>query len=334
MKLCLIGCGEHAESSHGPAQAKYAAAHPELLLAACCDLDRARVENHRARFGFARAYTDAFAMLDAEKPDAVVLVVPDHATVTVGETVLERGLPLLLEKPPGRTAAEVDRLIAAAERGGRGGAPVPHQVAFNRRYVPLLKELHGRLHSRASPTPLQHVHYEMTRVNRRDPDFSVTAVHGIDAVRYLAGSDYAHVRFRYQELPGLGEGVANIFMDAVMACGATAHLAFCPVAGAGVERATVQAQGETFFLHVPMWAAFDSPGRLQHLRDGRLVAEITGGALSGGQEAFELGGFYAEYEGFLGALVAGVTPSPSLREARQSVVIAEHIRLRCPEFKP
>ena len=44
----------------------------------------------------------------------------------------------------------------------------------------------------------------MTRVDRRDPDFSVTAIHGIDAVRFLARSDYAHVRFRYQEHPTSG----------------------------------------------------------------------------------------------------------------------------------
>src|SRR5262249_38673574 len=159
-------------------------------------------------------------------------------------------LPLLVEKPPGRTGEEVDRLIAAAERG-RPGRPVPHQVALNRRYVPLVAELRRRL--LAGSARVQHVHYEMTRVDRRDPDFSITAIHGIDAVRYLAGSDYAHVRFRYHEMPEFGEGVANIFMDAVLTTGTTAHLAFCPVAGVSVERAVVHVSRETFFLHVPMW---------------------------------------------------------------------------------
>src|SRR5262249_59906069 len=130
----------------------------------------------------------------------------------------------------------------------------------------LAAELRRRLDVRgASAPPVQRVHYEMTRADRRDRDFSVTAIHGIDTVRYLAGSDYAHVRFRYQELPELGEGVANVFMDAVMASRTTAQLAFCPVAGAAVERATVHARGEAFFVQGPMWAAFDSPRRLQHL---------------------------------------------------------------------
>src|SRR6267142_2030481 len=169
LRLCMIGCGEHAESSHGPAQSRYAAKHVGTDLAACCDLDAARAERHRQRFGFARAYTDVSAMLDAEKPDAAVLAVPVHLSASVAAPLLERGVPLLLEKPPGRTAAEVDGLIAAAERSGR---PVPHQVAFNRRFVPIVAEARRRLASIGPPPEIQHVHYEMTRVDRRDPDFS------------------------------------------------------------------------------------------------------------------------------------------------------------------
>ena len=326
MKLCHIGCGEHARVAHGPAQARYASTHPEIELAACCDLDPDRASSYARDFGFARHHTDALAMLETERPDAVVLVVPDTLTCDLGCRVLERGLPLLLEKPPGRTLAEVDRLIAAAE--SRRPA-VPHQVAFNRRFVPLMAELRRQL---ATAPPIQHVHYDMTRVDRRDPDFSTTAIHGIDAVRFLAGSDFAHVRFRYAEMSHLGPGVANIFMDGIMASGASAHLAFCPVAGVVVERATVHAHDHSFFLKVPMWGAFDSPGRLQHLVRGTLAGDVTGDAL-GGTAIYEGGGFYGEYEAFLGALAERRPPAPGLRESRQSVDVAEHIRRRESEYR-
>jgi predicted dehydrogenase len=263
-------------------------------------------------------------MLDAERPDAVVVVVPVDRAVEVGSLVLERGIPLLLEKPPGATVAEVDRLIAAAE-GGR----VPHQVAFNRRFAPLVRELRRRIEEAG---PLQHLHYEMTRVERRDPDFSTTAIHGLDAVRYLAGGDYAEARFRYRELPELGTGVADIFVDAVMTSGATAHLAFCPVAGVLVERATAHAHGHTLFLHVPMWSGVDSPGRLWHFTAGKLAADLGGDRVGDGTALFELGGFYRETVAFLDAVAAGRAPSPSLRESRQSVEIAERIRARAAEF--
>ena len=327
VKLCLIGCGEHARVAHGPAQARCAAERSSLELAGCCDLDGDKAESHRREFGFAKAYTDAFAMLDAERPDAVVLVVPIEETCALASRVLERSVALLVEKPPGKSVQEVDALVAASERRG---AVVPHLVAFNRRFAPLVRELRRRLDAVPS---LQHVHYEMTRTGRRDPDFSVTAIHGIDAVRFIAGSDYAHARFRYAPLPGLGDGVANIFMDATMTSGATAHLAFCPVAGVVVERASVHALDETFYLNIPMWAAFDSPGRLQHLVRGTLSEEVSGASLPDGTSLFEAGGFHAEYVAFLDALDAGRSPSPGLRESRQSVAIAERIRHREGEYR-
>ena len=330
MKLCAIGCGEHAASSHGPALARYAAAHPGLELAACCDVDAERAERHRARFGFARAYTDAMAMIAAERPDAAVLVVPADVTCAIGVQILERGVPLLIEKPPGRTLDEVDRLAAAADRAR--AVPIPHQVAFNRRFVPLMREARRMLAALGAEAPIQHVHYEMTRVDRRDPDFSATAIHGFDAVRYLAASDYASARFRYREMPELGPGVANILVDAVLASGATAHLAFCPVAGVVVERATAHAGRHTFHLRVPMWGAMDSPGRLEHFEGGARKDDLAGAAAGEAPPAWELGGFYGEYEAFLGDLQAGRTPAPSLRDARQSVAIAACVGRRESEY--
>jgi predicted dehydrogenase len=328
MKVCQIGCGEHARVAHGPSQRRCAIERSDLVLAACCDLDPDRADSFRRDFGYARAFTDPAAMLDTERPDAVVVVVPVARTVEVGSLVLARGIPLLLEKPPGETVAEVDRLIAAAEKGG---PTVPHQVAFNRRFAPLVRELRRRIEEAG---PLQHAHYEMTRVERRDPDFSTTAIHGLDAVRYLAGADFAEARFRYRDLPELGPGVADIFVDAVMTSGATAHLAFCPVAGVLVERAAAHAHGHTLFLHVPMWGGVDSPGRLWHFEGGKLRADLGGDLVGDGTALFELGGFYGETAAFLDAVAEGGEPSPSLRESRQSVEIAQQIRERRSEYRP
>jgi hypothetical protein len=118
-----------------------------------------------------------------------------------------------------------------------------------------------------------------------------------------------------------------------MASGATAHLAFGPVAGVLVERATAHAHGHSLFLHVPMWSGVDSPGRLWHFAGGTLAADLTGDRVGDGTALFELGGFYRETVAFLDALAAGRVPSPSLRESRQSVEIAERIRHRAVEYR-
>jgi predicted dehydrogenase len=326
MKVCLVGCGEHATSSHGPSLSAYRAAHPGLSLAGCCDVDPERARAFAVRFGFGRAYHEAGAMLDAEKPDAVLLVVPDTRTAELGCLVLSRGVPLLLEKPPGRTVEDVDGMLAAAHRAD--GSRVPHQVAFNRRHAPLVRALHERIDALGGPAAVQHVRYEMVRVDRRDPDFSTTAIHGLDAVRYLAGAGYARARVSYQDLPALGPGVANIFVEATLASGATAHLSFCPVAGVVVERACVHALDHTLFLEVPMWAGFDAPGRLQHLDRGVLVEEVRGEAA----EPFVQGGFATEVAAFLDGVREGRPLAPDLAESRQSLELAEVLRARREEF--
>ena len=128
--------------------------------------------------------------------------------------------------------------------------------------------------------------------------------------------------------------MANILVDAVMDSGATAHLAFCPVAGVLVERASAHAHGYTLFLHVPMWSGVDSPGRLWHFVRGELVADLGGDQIGDGTALFELGGFYRETVAFLDAVAAGRAPSPSLRESRQSVEIAECLRARREVYRP
>jgi predicted dehydrogenase len=327
-KIATIGCGGMATAAHGPSYAKYAATHPDTELAACCDLDADRAARFRDRFGFQRSYTDLGVMLDTERPDAVCLVAPVEATCTLTCDILARGYPLLMEKPPGRTLEEIDRMIAAADASG-----MVTQVAFNRRYTPLLRELKRLLTEQFQPSDLQHIRYDFTRVGRRDEDFSTTAIHGIDAARFLAGSDYATIQFHYREYPQFGPGVANIFMDCVFASGATAHLGFCPMTGAVVERATIHAWDHTFYLDLPLSNSLDLPGRLQHIEKDKRQQDVTGEEISDGSEMFELNGFYAENAAFFDAIRSGVTPEGDLRSARQSVEVAQCVRERRSMFK-
>lgn len=218
-------------------------------------------------------------------------------------------------------------MIAAADSSG-----APTQVAVNRRYAPLVRKLKRMLIEDLPPEQIQHVQYDFVRINRTDADFSTTAIHGIDTVRFLAGSDYAHIRFHYQEFPALGATTANILMDCTMTSGATAHLSFCPVAGVVIERATVHAHDHTFFLHVPVWDALDTPGHLQHLNKGVLALDVDGTQISDGPEGFQLMGFYGENASFFEDIRNGRRPVGDLRAIRQSVEVAQCTRERRREY--
>jgi myo-inositol 2-dehydrogenase / D-chiro-inositol 1-dehydrogenase len=326
-KICTIGCGKIAVGYHGPAYRRYIDQNLDVVLAACCDIEFTRAVEFRNRFGFCQAYQDYLVMLDNEKPDAVCLLVPPERTSEMASRILAKGYPLLTEKPPGRTVEEVDRVIAAARQ-----KDVPNQVAFNRRYTPLLQSLRSHLRKNFRPEEIHHIRYDFTRIGRLDADFSTTAIHGIDAARYLVGSDYQSIRFHYQEFPHLGPSVANILMDCTFVSGATGQLNFHPVSGLVMERATIHVQDQTFLLNLPIWNAFDAPGRLQHINKGQVIFDATGQDVSQSEDEIVLNGFYAENASFFDDLRASRHPEGSLATGRQPVEIANLIRERKPEY--
>jgi myo-inositol 2-dehydrogenase / D-chiro-inositol 1-dehydrogenase len=327
LKIIVIGCGWISQDRHGPAYAHYASQHPEVELAACCDVDPLRAEAFRARFGFQRVYNDYQQLLEAERPRngdqvAVCLNVPEPLICEIGCTVMQRGFALLSEKPPGLSVVEIDRLILTARETG-----ALHQVNFNRRFTPLLGELKRRLDGKS----IRHIDLHFFRVGRIQGDFSPTAIHAIDTLRYLAGSDFAAVHCHYQELPEYGPlGVANTFLDCTFHSGATASLSLCPVSGLNVERSFVHTGNSTYYLSMNLGP--DAPGRLQQYEDGHLALDLDGSMLTGSSEDFILSGFCAEDAAFFDDVQAGRRPVHNFASCRQSVEVMQALRERTGEL--
>jgi myo-inositol 2-dehydrogenase/D-chiro-inositol 1-dehydrogenase len=316
--ICTVGCGRMASGMHGPSLAMYRKSHPDVRLAACCDVDGEKARRLKDAFGYAASYTDLDAMLDTERPDAVNLVVQPAATAAAAMRIIDKGYPLIMEKPPGLTAEETRGIIAAARRSG-----VATRVAFNRRYMPVSVRLVELL--RQEPRfAVEHIHYDFYRVGRTDADFSTSAIHAVDMVRFLAGDDYASVSFTYRSRPR--PAVGDIFLDCRFRSGCTAQLAFCPEAGIEMERLVLNARDVTFFVDLPGWEPIDPPGAIVQFVKGertRLVAEAD---LGGSKELCERIGFYGENATFFDELRAGRRPAGGVEESLQAVEIADCIR--------
>jgi myo-inositol 2-dehydrogenase / D-chiro-inositol 1-dehydrogenase len=325
-KICTIGCGSIANLMHGPSYLKYMADNRDVVFAGCCDIDEARSKDFKEKFGFLEHYTDIDEMLIRQKPDAVCLISPVHMTAVLAGEILDMGFPLLLEKPPGRTKEEVMQLIEIAQRRN-----VPHRVAFNRRYAPLVRKLRDLLDTDFKSEYIQSLQYDMFRVNRLDEDFSTTAIHAIDAVRFITGSDYRYVRFVYREYTQLGSKVTDIHMLCTMKSGAVVQLDICPVTGINAERAVVNLYDNTFFLDF-MGNELNTSGRLVSVQKNKIVLELSGNGMPDGREAFEKEGFYYENKSFFDDIRAGRNPTGDLISALQSVEVAECIRKRLPEY--
>jgi predicted dehydrogenase len=128
----VIGTGWWATRAHLPALA----ASPDADLAAIADPDAANLGRAADRFGVARAYGSAEAMLDAERLDAAIVATPHATHARLARACLDRGLHVLVEKPMTVDPADAWDLVARAGAVGRQ-LRVGYPWHFNRQAVAL-----------------------------------------------------------------------------------------------------------------------------------------------------------------------------------------------------
>lgn len=112
--------------------------HEETRLAAIADPVASTLEAAVAASG-AAGFADPLEMIQSADIDAVIIAAPTTAHVQLALAAIERGLPVLVEKPLAATVEEGLRIVAAGR--GRG---VPVQVGHVERYNPAVLEM-GRL---------------------------------------------------------------------------------------------------------------------------------------------------------------------------------------------
>lgn len=318
--LCTVGCGNIAVGEHGPSIKRYCALNKNVVFAACCDLDKEKAAAFAKQFGAARFYTNMDEMLDAEKPDAVSLIAPVQLTADLACRILDKGYPVMTEKPPGLNAAENKQMTETA-------GDIPTFVAFNRRFMPAVQKAMKIITDMGEAGRITHIHYRMLRINRRDAAFATTAIHGIDLVKYIAGSDYKNLRFTYHNLPALGETVANFHIQGTTENGTVVGLDFLPDAGTITERLEITTHGGVIYVNLPIWAESpDGLGSVVCYQNGKITAELTGEAPEDGcGERFVLSGFYHENAAFFDALQkkdAAVLQKNNIASGLQSVEVA------------
>lgn len=317
-KVGIVGCGSFSRFVHGPSHRRLSLLDPEIVLAGCCDMDRERAEAYRRDFGFLQTYDDLDAMFDAEKLDAAFVVVAPQHTFGVTQRVLERGVPLFVEKPPGLDFHELSELISLSRKAG-----VPTQVGFNRRHMPLIRAA-KKILAEEFPEIFQ-INYQMARFDRHEPDFSTTAIHAIDAALHLAGSPYREVELNYQEVGQGTTRATNVYLEAACLSGTRVHLGIQPVAGLVSETVSIHGYGRSLIADFGETDA-KMPDRLRYYKENRLETH----QILENPHFEERYGFLQETEAFHRSIRSGGTPSPTLAESLQQVVLMEAIRHRTP----
>jgi predicted dehydrogenase len=122
LRVAVIGVG-HLGQHH----ARLLAAMPDVELTGVVDTNRQRAEQIAESY-HTQPFTAAGDVLG--RVDAVVVAVPTVAHVEVARPFLDRGIPVLIEKPMAASLAEADELLARAAASGALLA-VGHTERFN-----------------------------------------------------------------------------------------------------------------------------------------------------------------------------------------------------------
>jgi predicted dehydrogenase len=121
MKVAIIGCGfigqKRAKTLHG------------CQLVACVDQVREKAEALAKQFPHCIALTDWRDVMQRKDVDIVIIATQHSTLAEMGLAALSAGKHILVEKPAGRRATELEPAIVAAKESG-----VFARVGFNHRY--------------------------------------------------------------------------------------------------------------------------------------------------------------------------------------------------------
>ena len=308
IRIALAGCGEHSRASHAAPLARFAATHPnEITLVAACDLNRERAVELCRSFGFARAYEDLDEMLEVEKPDACVAIMPVEKIGEVGIKLLERRVPCVIEKPLGTSLPEIEQLSGVARK-----TQTPHMVSVNRRFMPYLNQARSWMQQHG---PLRYVRASQVRHQRSEPNFIwSTAIHAIDALRYVAGE------VEMFDVTVLRGEAAWYVISLKFESGKTGQVEILPTAGMVEESYELFGEG----CRARVMAGSGTQRSLECWEDGERV--IVSHAKEEEPEDLR-NGAYQEVEEFVRALQSGSRPQPTIDDilpsARISFAIAD-----------
>jgi predicted dehydrogenase len=130
LRLGLVGLG-----SMGRNHVRVITGHPQTRLVAVADPDPSAVAAAIAKSG-AQGWSDPLEMIAAATLDGVIIAAPTTFHESLAHAAIDRGIPVLVEKP----LAETHELALAIVAAGRA-AGVPVQVGHVERYNPAVLRL-------------------------------------------------------------------------------------------------------------------------------------------------------------------------------------------------
>lgn len=284
---------------------------PGIKLIGAADPDANALREITAKHSF-KGFTDYRELL-ALRPDAVSIAVPPSRHAETALASINAGCHVLLEKPIAANSAEAAHIIRAARRR-RVQLMVGHTERFNPAVALVKKALKGE----------KIISIDMTRVGPLPPrikDVGIIidlAIHDLDLVRYLSGSEVQSTRCLLRRVSGKHEDTAMILLK--LKNGAMAHLTtnwLTPFKARSFQVATVR----KFITADLIKQEVDIYSRIKTNEDGGLIRKLRPAY----QEPLKL-----EIRSFINCIRKQTSVAVTGVDGLMALRLAEHCLKSCP----
>jgi predicted dehydrogenase len=179
LRVAVVGAG-----GWGAQHARVFSGRADTDLCAIVGRTPERTANRAAEYG-TTAYTDIDEMLDAEHPDLVTVCLPNEGHFAPTLHLLQRGVPLLVEKPLVFDLAEADALLEEAR-----SRDLFFAINFNHRYAEAFLRAKTAIDAGEIGTPVfatWRFGGEANHGTSRHANLIETQCHGFDMLEHLVG---------------------------------------------------------------------------------------------------------------------------------------------------
>jgi myo-inositol 2-dehydrogenase / D-chiro-inositol 1-dehydrogenase len=194
VRLGVLGCGGIARAAHLRSLARI----PGGRVVALADTVAANLDAARPLAPDARAMAEYGDVLAMPEVDAVIVALPPALHASAAIAALDQGKHVYVEKPLATSVDDAGRVLEAARRSG-----LIAMMGFNYRHNPLVQRARSAIGGGVVGTPVS-VRTVFTTPARAIPAWKQQresgggalldlAVHHVDLIRFLLGTEVAHV---------------------------------------------------------------------------------------------------------------------------------------------
>ena len=288
LRIGYIGAGGFTNRFIYPQLARH-----QVQLVAVCDLDEAKARRAQQHYGFEQVYTDFHRMCDEQRLDAIFCVGGPRVHYGVGMQILERGLPVYVQKPPAWTARETRELADLARRKGivcHVGFNIRSSVAVSRAKQYMAAPEFGRPN-------LCIVRYGFVSGATVEDAVIDQHCHAVDTLRYLMG-EIESLRVSAGHMSGLRHYVVAV----TFASGAVGTLNFTSEQG-GRDFFYFEVTGEKgHVLLSPHFSLRYKQAGVPRGANGPEPDRVLETAVWGGEDTIEWMGYVADVANYLSAV--------------------------------